>query len=297
MRALSPRGFTLIELLVAIVLLGIVSMGIYRVLVGNQRFYHSQTQRIDLQQNIRAATNILPAEFREMDANDGDIYAMTATSIDVRAMRQLGFLCSAPVLPAAVGGVAFMVRKDMFFGARDFDVDRDSLLLYYEGDESTRSDDGWILADPTAINANAVCPTVDARPAYAITATLIFGPGQVNNGGTQRIQNGSPVRGFVPVQYRLYQSGTDNRWYVGYDEMTDAFAIQPLIGPLTASGLSFVYYDSTGAVTANRALVQMIEVRLRAETAKPVQGADGGGLRTVVDSVATRVALRNNRRW
>ena len=296
MRALSRRGFTLIELLVAIVLLGIVSIGIYRVLVGNQRFYHSQVQRIDLQQNIRAGTNILPAEFRELDANDGDIYAMTATSIDVRAVRQLGFLCSAPVLPAALGVVTFMVRKDMFFGARDFDADRDSLLLYYEGDESTRNDDGWIVADPTVVN-NGVCPTVDARPAFQITATLQFAPGQVNNGGTQRIQNGSPVRGFVATQYRLYQSGTDNRWYVGYDEMTDGFAIQPLLGPLTTSGLSFAYFDSAGVVTADRTLVQLIEVRLRAETAQPVHGATGGGLRTVVDSVTTRVALRNNRRW
>ena len=286
------RGFTLIELLVGLVLLGIVSTAVYRVLVGNQRLYQAQTQRIDLQQSIRTAANLLPAEFRELDANDGDIYAMSATSLDLRAMRQLGFLCSAPVLPAALGIAAFSVRKDLFYGARDFDTARDSLLLYYEGDESTRNDDGWVVARPTAI-VNGVCPG-DNRPAWAITATLVFGAGQVNAGGTQRIQNGSPVRGFVPVRYNLYQSG--GRWYVGYDELTDGAAVQPLIGPLTAGGLGFAYYDSTGAVTANPALVQSIEVRLRAETAQPVHRSSGG-LYTPVDSVATRVALRNNRRW
>ena len=46
----------MIELLVALVLLGIVSTAIYRVLVNNQRLYMAQTQRIDLSQNIRAPT-------------------------------------------------------------------------------------------------------------------------------------------------------------------------------------------------------------------------------------------------
>lgn len=294
MRTLN-RGFTLIELLVGLVLLGIVSTAVYRVLVGNQRLYQAQTQRIELQQSIRTAANLLPAEFRELDANDGDIYAMTATSLDLRAMRQLGFLCSAPLLPTAALFVAqFRVRQDLFYGARDFDTLRDSLLLYYEGDESTRNDDGWIVARPTLIQ-NSNCPG-DGRPAWLITATLVFGAGQVNAGGTQRIQNGSPVRGFVPVRYNLYQSS--GRWYVGYTEnpLAVGAAPQPLIGPVTASGLGFAYYDSTGAVTANRLLVQSIEVRLRAETAQPVHRSSGG-LYTPVDSVATRVALRNNRRW
>jgi hypothetical protein len=34
------------------------------VLVNNQRIYMAQTQRIDLSSNIRAASTILPAEFR-----------------------------------------------------------------------------------------------------------------------------------------------------------------------------------------------------------------------------------------
>src|SRR5207247_11402494 len=81
------RGFTMVELLVALVLLGIVSAALYRVLVNNQRLYMAQTQRIDLSQNIRAAGSILPAEFRELDASEGDITAMSATSITIRAMR------------------------------------------------------------------------------------------------------------------------------------------------------------------------------------------------------------------
>ena len=93
MSRLGRVGFSLVELLVALVLFGAVTAGIYRVLVDNQRLYRAQTQRIDLQQNIRAAVTILPAEFRELDATNGDIKAMSATSITIRAMRQLGFIC------------------------------------------------------------------------------------------------------------------------------------------------------------------------------------------------------------
>jgi len=91
MSLLARRGFTLIELMIALVLLGMVSAAVYKVLVNNQRVYLAQTQTIDLQQNIRAAAAILPAEFRELDASDGDIAAMGATSLQIRAMRQRSF--------------------------------------------------------------------------------------------------------------------------------------------------------------------------------------------------------------
>jgi len=97
MSLLGRRGFTLVELLIAMVLLGLVSTALYKVLLNNQRTFAAQTQRIDLQQNIRAAATILPAEFRELDASNGDIRAMSATSITIFAMRQLAIICTAPV--------------------------------------------------------------------------------------------------------------------------------------------------------------------------------------------------------
>src|SRR5207247_362755 len=68
MSLLARRGFTLIELMIALVLLGMVSAAVYKVLVNNQRVYLAQTQTIDLQQNIRAAAAILPAAFRDLVA-------------------------------------------------------------------------------------------------------------------------------------------------------------------------------------------------------------------------------------
>src|SRR5438105_14468012 len=111
MPVLARRGFTLIELMIALVLLGIVSTAVYKVLVNNQRLYTAQTQTIDLQQNIRAAAAILPAEFRELDAADGDIKGMTATSLRIRAMRALAFVCADSAVGAGSVQISLIVPK------------------------------------------------------------------------------------------------------------------------------------------------------------------------------------------
>src|SRR5713101_134527 len=105
MPLLGRRGFTLVEMMIALLLLGLVSAAVYQVLVNNQRLYMAQTQTIDLNQNLRAAAAILPAEFREIDAVDGDITAMSATSITFRAMRKLAFICVPPVLGGGLGQI------------------------------------------------------------------------------------------------------------------------------------------------------------------------------------------------
>ena len=286
---------TLVELLVALVLLGIVSAGIYRVLVNNQRIYQAQTQRIDLQQNVRAAVNILPAEVRELAATEGDILAMGANSITIRAMRQLAIACQAPVLglPAA----AIMIRTEPFFSTRDFIVG-DNIFVYYEGDQATRNDDSWVPGRITAI-ANGDCPGGAVGDGRLITATLIFGTVTAPNGTvmnqfnqTGRIQSGAPIRGWEQVTYRLQQAA-DANWYI---YLIDASGTQPLIGPVLSNGFQLAYYDSTGAVTATPALVASIEVTVQGQTLNPIRQSDGQ-LSRPVDSVQTRVAIRNNRRF
>ena len=284
MSHLSRRGFTLVELLIGLVLIGIVSAGVYRVLINNQRIYQAQTQRIDMLQNIRAGLTILPAELREISASEGDIRAMSATSISFRGMRQLGFLCAQPILGG--GSPVLTVRQRPLYGTRGFDAARDSILVYYEGNKTTRADDAWLPGRITASVAG-VCP--DATAAWVITTNLNFG-GRPNVTGA--IQAGSPIRGFEPVTYQLYTSGGRN--YIGVQEGTAA--IQPLIGPLAANGLSLAYFDSSGVATAVRADVASLRITLRAETQREFRQLDGSIARAV-DSVTTWVSLRNNLRF
>src|SRR2546425_2679885 len=132
MSALGRRGYTLVEMIIALVLLGIVSGAIYQVLVNNQRVYQAQTQQIDLQENLRAATTVLPAEFRELDAVDGDIQSMTPTSIQIRAMRKLGLLCTAPALAVGLGNFTMNVWVSPMYGRN---------LPFAAGDSVLRSEE------------------------------------------------------------------------------------------------------------------------------------------------------------
>jgi prepilin-type N-terminal cleavage/methylation domain-containing protein len=298
---MSRRGFTMVELLVALVLLGLVSTALYRVLVNNQRVYLAQTQRIDLSQNIRAATNILPAEFHELDAFDGDITAMSATSISIRAMRWLSFVCVPPVLAGVNNGLTMVVRggtvgQPMYYGSRSINTATDSILVYLDGNATTRTDDYWVPAQLTASVA-ATCPAVGAvtaaqQPARLLTfnGTFIAGTNVAN-----AIPMGAPVRGYERVTYQLYQPAGDTLWYIGFQPAGGT--MQPLIGPITANGLSFAYYDVNGAVTAVRTQVARIDITVRARTQSAVRRGGMAAAAVVIDSVSTSVALRNNRRF
>jgi len=289
------RGFTLVEVLIAVVLLGIVMASLYRVLISNQRTYQAQSQRIDLQQNIRAAVAILPAELREIDATDNDIRAMTATSITLRAMRYLGIVCKTPLLGGIVSPVAVTIRRTPFWGARDINFATDSLLIYYDGNPDTRLDDNWAFAKPSGA-VNSVC--ADGKPGRTITLNLGVGVGFPLPNVAGAIPVGAPLRGFETVTYQLYQPAGDTSYYIGMQPAGGT--LQPLIGPVLSNGLSFSYYDSTGVVTADPKRVARIDFVVRARTAKPLRSETGTGTSTLanaVDSLSTSVALRNNRRF
>jgi prepilin-type N-terminal cleavage/methylation domain-containing protein len=301
MSHVTRRGFSLVELLIAMVLLGIVTLGLYRALMTNQRVYQQQTQIIGLQQNMRAAAAILPQELREVDATEGDISAMTATSMTVRAHRWTAVMCTQPV--TGLGGglgpnlltTTMIIRGQPFFG-RAINTTSDSLFIRYEGDDGTRQDDGWVIGRPTNVaTVGVVCPGVPVAAGQLVTMNLSFG---ALANFPESIVNGDPVLGFEKVTYSLYQPNqptTGSDWYVG---LTTSNGPQPLIGPVLTNGLSFAYYDSTGAVTAVPARVARVDITLRAQTAQQIRARSGSNsLVRMVDSVVTSVALRNNRRF
>ena len=284
MPVLARRGFTLIELMIALVLLGIVSAAVYKVLVNSQRVYLAQTQTIDLQQNIRAAAAILPAEFRELDAADGDIKGMTATSLRIRAMRELAFVCADPVLGGGIGQIVLTVRKTPIYGTRQTFSKGDSILVYWEGNPTTRTDDQWLAAQLQKDADPGFCAdsNVATNPAYLLTLQ----PQWINDPTLNRagaITRGAPLRGFDKIAYELYQApAPDNNWYLGQRN--------------PAQGGTFSYYDSVGVVTADSSQVAQIQIVLRARTASPIRSGGNGVQDYKVDSVVTWVALRNNPR-
>lgn len=297
---MSRRGFTILELLVALVLLGLVSTAIYRVLVNNQRLYMAQTQRIDLSQNIRAANTILSAEFRELDAFDGDITSMGPDSLVIRGMRWLSFICVPPALAGNNAGNQMIIRgrqvgDPMFFGSRYIDETSDSLLIYLDGNQTTRLDDYFVAARLAATPGNQQCPAVGAIPALPGTRIVFDGNFIPGTNVAGAITVGAPVRGFERVKYRIYQSPGDTSWYIGFQPA--GHSMQPLIGPVLSNGLTFQYFNAAGVVTAVRTQVARIDVTVRARTTGQVRVGGSAPRRAIVDSITFSVALRNNRRF
>jgi prepilin-type N-terminal cleavage/methylation domain-containing protein len=87
------RGFTLVEILVAVVLLGIVGIGISRLLMSQTRFFSRATGARDARSVTRNALNIVRDEMRMIEPRG--ITAASSTSITVNVPYAMGIYCSA----------------------------------------------------------------------------------------------------------------------------------------------------------------------------------------------------------
>jgi prepilin-type N-terminal cleavage/methylation domain-containing protein len=282
-RLRDRRGFTMVEMIVAVVISVIVLGAAYTLLRNNQRFYRSQSQIVDVQQNLRAVAELLPAELRELSAEGGDILAMSDTALTIRAPRGLGVVCFQP--DAVMGTI--ILRDAQWFGYRTIDATRDGIYIFTDNDTTLASDDRWTHADITATSA-AVCAD-GTRGTLVTLANIDGGPGTLAGAYV-----GAPVRTHETVTYRLYSDGSD--WWLGVTQLVSGAwtATSPVAGPLRANdGLQFSYLDANSAVTADSSQVTWIALTIRAESNQPidVQGRPTG---TYSDSLSVRVALRGN---
>jgi len=214
-------------------------------------------------------------------------------------MRELAFVCDDPVLGGGLGQIVLSVRQTPIYGTRQTFKQGDSILVYWEGNPTTRTDDKWVPAqlqkdaDPGFCNDSLV----PNNAAYLLTLQ----PQWINDPTLNRpgaIARGAPVRGFDKVAYELYQApAPDTSWYLGQRNPAQGGTIQPMIGPLIgANGVTFTYLDSIGNQTADSSKVSQIRIVLRARTASPIRSGGAGVQDYKVDSVDTWVALRNNPR-
>ena len=68
---------TLVEIMIALVLLGIISGVIMRVIVRQQRFYQGANQIMTQRGQLRQATSVLPVDLRSLSSVGEDIRAVT----------------------------------------------------------------------------------------------------------------------------------------------------------------------------------------------------------------------------
>ncbi|HEY2856446.1 MAG TPA: hypothetical protein VGJ18_26625 [Gemmatimonadaceae bacterium] len=312
-RGRARAGLTLTELMISIVLLGLLGGLIVGFLLKQQRFYSGANEILLTRTQVRQASVMMPSDLRGISSPAGDIYAMTDTSIDFRSTFGSSYICrndrttsQIPVPPVNLGkGSALTVWTQT-------PANNDSLALYVDSTNSSTVDDSWSYhrittttiafsnATPGCTSASGLMKTTDAtvsNPSYSFTLS----PQQ-----SATVSPGAAVRFFKRVHYSLYQA-SDNNWYLGYYDCRTSRTpvcnpIQPIAGPLKPyvagqpqlAGVRFTYYDTTGAVTANRLAVSRISVLLQGQGTRTIQLA-GGSPQTFSDSLRIEVALRNRK--
>jgi prepilin-type N-terminal cleavage/methylation domain-containing protein len=88
------RGMTLIEIMISLVLLGIVSGVIMRVILRQQRFYQGVNQIMTQRGQLRQATSVVPVDLRSLSSVGADILAATDSSMDFMVNVGTGVVCN-----------------------------------------------------------------------------------------------------------------------------------------------------------------------------------------------------------
>lgn len=277
----NHRGFTLVELLVVLLIMVVVTGGIYKLLNSTQRLSRAQAERVDLQSNVRTASLVIPNELREINTVVGaaaasprvDILAKSATSITYRAMRGLGFVCA--------GTTATQLRLSRWTGYRPPVALRDSVYVFIELDEDLSSDDAWLSRRITSTASGNTC-------AAGVPATTL----NIDDLGSIPAV-GTPVRTFEVMELSLYQ--VDGKSWLGARSVSNNENLQPLLGPLKdADGIEFSYLNATGGAAALNSDVKSIILKVRGVTSQQVSSGSGNAYNTYVrDSLVSQVSLRN----
>jgi prepilin-type N-terminal cleavage/methylation domain-containing protein len=295
----TQRGFTIIELLVAMLLMVIVSGALYRLLTGTQRLSRSQFEHADMQANNRAGALVVPAELREIgydstvtNAVTSDIIAMAPDSVAIRAIRATGLICNLAANTITVDTTRNYAGLRTLVGG----TDKDSLMIFNEADPTVRTDDQWVRR---RLEANPTAGTCLAAAPWNSHAGLNFSAlnipwASAGAWPSDSFTVGSAIRVFEPVVYKFYSSG-GRTWLGSYSLEAPVGSIQPILGPLSSTS-GFAYLDSAGTATTTRTAVRTIQIRLVAQSDRPISSGPSGELQIQSDSTVVLVALRNTLR-
>ena len=273
-------GFTLVELLLAMVLFAITSSLIFGSLRLMERVQHRTSEKAASQVTLRTGIQTVATELREVNnvtaSGLSDLKAISANSVTYWGMRASGMTCE-------ITTSAVKIRLGSTYSASRSPVNvRDSLLIFSDGDTLRTNDDQWVQVPVLGTPSASTCP--DGAAALSITTPSLI---------VANYHVPGPVRIFELMQLAIATTG--GRQYLGARSLSGGGPLQPVVGPITAGGLQFVYRDQVGAVTASPSAVRAIDLTVRSQTARQVSRIGGGGGSLLTDSLALRVLVRNSR--
>jgi prepilin-type N-terminal cleavage/methylation domain-containing protein len=261
-------GFTLVELLVVVVLGALLVIAVSQVLITNSRIYTVSNAQIQGQQIMRAGTDVLFGELREISISGEDLEVMDPDQLVIRSQRAFGLVCDTDYSISPEELTVVTVGNSFRPG--------DSIFVFADNDPQRTADDVWLARTVQSVDASAVC---GGRPAQVLTI-----PDLALSGDTVRV--GAPVRAFDRFMYGAFV--IDGETYLGRQARGDS-PPDPLVGPIVpAAGVVFRYLDAQEQVTTVSAEVAQIEVTLRYESEARRAGGEKVG-----DSVVARIYPRN----
>lgn len=265
---MNRRGMTLVELLVAMVAAAFVMGAVYQVLLTTQRTYTVQREQIAGQQTVRAGSEVLLAELREMSSPEGDLISMGERQAEFRAMRSFGFVCG---INASQSQIWVLVR------GQEFQANQ-TALVHIDNDPGTGADDVWT-------ESNIQGASTDASGCAQSGDIQRLNVSGLASGDFSGMRIGAPIRSAETYTYGTFQ--VDGQWYLA--RRTAGGSAVPLVGPLDGeTGLRFEYLDENGTATATAAQVRRIRVTLRTRS----DATDRAG-NPLVDSLTANAFLRN----
>ena len=290
-------GVSIIELMIALTVFGLVMAGVTAAITEQTRFQAGAARVIASQRSLRQIGDLLPSELRALGTGAGDIYAMSASAIDLRVTTGSSVVCAVSGTRLAVTIPPIQLATGLALTSwRDLPIAGDSLFIFDEGATVARTDDSWRAYRLTAAPSVGTCATSTGftRSAGEAAAGMTL---TVATAIPVTTVTGAPIRFFRRAQYGL-TTGTDGRWYLGYTECPAGCGTLDIVaGPVRApsgQGLGFVFRDSLGAETVTPSQVAFVEVALHTDGAPP---GERSRLRSgpMADSLRVSVAVRNPR--
>ncbi|HEY6156466.1 MAG TPA: prepilin-type N-terminal cleavage/methylation domain-containing protein [Gemmatimonadales bacterium] len=289
-RAVGPRrgraGFTLVELLISVVVAGVVLGAVAKLMRSQGGAYANQRALTDARETLRGGSVMLAWELRHAALGGSAFNVITSQSLGLRAIQGLGVACARGVVVPAGG--AWTRRFALWNAGGDIEAtSNDSALVFVSSTQKWQAFKVNQIGTPAGLGLPACGWTGTAR-APALAVELVA----TTAGALSGITVGATFRMFRPVQYgEVLVAG---RWWLG--RKVGAAATEQLTGPLLApaasGGLSFVYYDTLGAVTANPAAVGTVQFTMRSQSYKQYRNPNTGVVGYRPDSLTTKVALR-----
>jgi prepilin-type N-terminal cleavage/methylation domain-containing protein len=254
----DDTGFTLIELLIALVISGIIATIIFQVLLGEGRFARVQTAREEVQQNARAALEVITSELRGIGPDA--ILEATRTSIKFEVPRAWGLVCGYPdpaggprslavIFPSSAVATLATNGTDRLAVppvGKDADGNQITYWRFLSVNDVTGQTSGMASAVAECTKFSPDPPLVTTPSAWKSSRARLF-TSTATDEVPDELTVGDPV--YVadpPVRYATGTSSPGNEIWIKRSHGSGG-AMQPLAGPVPAEGgLTFAYFNGAG---------------------------------------------------